>query len=277
MYIIAALLIVASWGIHPAIIRIGLGEVPTFHLLALRFLFTGLLFLPFAKLQKKDVLNLFTIAIFFNVIHLGLIFWGLNYLTSASSSSIQQLQAPFSVLLAVFFLKERITLLQILGIFVAIAGVVVIRGVPELHTIGFILTILGSLAFSIVQINMKTMGKIDIATFTAYTSFFSLPFLVLLAYLFEDKVHWENVEYNRLTIVLAYQVFILGFSTAIWQKLTETKGVNKVIPFSLLTPVFAIIGGYIILSEIITSHILIGMGLTIIGVALTIFFKPKTN
>jgi O-acetylserine/cysteine efflux transporter len=182
-----------------------------------------------------------------------------------------------AALLAVFLLKEKISPLQILGIFVAIAGVVVIKGMPEVNTLGFVLVTLSAAAFAVMQINMKTMGNIGIPTFAAYTSLFSLPFLVLFAYFFEGKVNWDKVEYGRLSFVLAFQVLVLGFAQAIWQKLTVAKGVNKIVPFNLLAPVFAIISGYLILGEYVTLHILVGAGIIIAGVALTTFFNPETK
>lgn len=275
MHIILSLLIVLSWGMNTAISKIGLAELPTFHLLTIRFMLTGLIFLPFAKLKKEQISSLLKVSLSFNVGHLGFIFLGLNFMTAASAASVQQLQVPMAVILSAMFLKEKVNLAQIMGIIIAILGVVIIYGIPDLNLLGFIFIILGAFFFAITQLFMKTSKPVDLPTFISYTSLFCVPFLMILSILFNEKANWNDVNYYKLSAVVLYQVLVLGFATALWQKLIEKYGVNKITPFSLLNAVFAIIGGIILLSETLTMHIAVGATVTIIGVALTTLFKGK--
>ena len=49
--ILTALLVVMLWGINPAISKLGMLNIPTFALLSVRYIFTVLIFLPFAKVN----------------------------------------------------------------------------------------------------------------------------------------------------------------------------------------------------------------------------------
>ena len=61
--ILIALGIVALWGLHIVVIRIGALEVPPLSLLTMRFGLCVLLFLPFAKrINGTEIKNLFLYA-----------------------------------------------------------------------------------------------------------------------------------------------------------------------------------------------------------------------
>lgn len=273
MYIFWALLCVIAWGTNASVTRISATEFPIFLFISLRFLFTGLIFLPFAKLQKKDAIKLLNIGVMFNVVHIGLVFFGLYYLSAASSASIQQIQVPMAMILAFFVFKEKLNKMQIIGTIIAISGIIVIYGAPEVNIIGLIVMILAALAWAIVQLQMKKYGHFHMTTFVAYTSLFSVPFLLLLSYFFDKPLVIENVNFEKLIITLGYQVLALGFITAIWQRLVEKEGINKIAPFSLLSIIFAILSGIILLDEPLTKNIAIGASIITLGVFITNKFK----
>lgn len=277
MYIIIALFVVVAWGINSAIMKIGITDFPIFLFLSIRFLGTGLLFLPFSKLKKREIPDLFKSALSFNVLHISLISFSLFYLTASSSATIQQIQVPMAVLLSVIFLKERISFIQILGIIIAIMGVVVVYGIPEVNFIGFIFTILAAFFYGVSQLVFKKSVDIPLTTFVAYTSLFSVPFLIVLSFLFDEKLDVEKVNWFEFSWVMGFQILIMGSSTSIWQKIISYYGVNKVTPTGLLTVIFAILGGVILLDEKITYQMIIGATIIIMGVALTTFFKPKES
>jgi drug/metabolite transporter (DMT)-like permease len=66
--IFLSLLVVFIWGVNPAISKLGLQELPPFTFLTIRYAIIALLFLPFAKPTKKELGQLFFVAITSNVI-----------------------------------------------------------------------------------------------------------------------------------------------------------------------------------------------------------------
>ncbi|MDR1694775.1 MAG: DMT family transporter [Lactobacillaceae bacterium] len=275
MYLIWGLLVVMTWGLNSPITKLGISDFPVFLFVALRFIGTGLLFLPFAKLQKKDIKDLLVIAISFNVLHIGFQYLSLYFLTASASASIQRIQVPMAVLFSVIFLKEKISPMQMLGMMISLVGVVIIYGIPEVKLTGFTFIIMSAFFFAITQVMMKKTGDFHMPTFVAYTALFSVPFLLVLSLFFDNKLIVDNVDWGRFSISLGFQIFVLGFSLAIWQKLISTHGVNKLVPLSLLGVVFAILGGMVLLGEQLTYRMTIGAAVIIAGVAMVTFFKPK--
>ena len=68
-----------------------------------------------------------------------------------------------------------------------------------------------------------------------------------------------------------YEVVLLSVANAIWQMLVAKNGINKIVPFGMLTLVFGIIGGVLLFGDKITWHIVIGG----ICVTLGVFFTLK--
>ena len=282
-YQIFSILVVLSWGLNFAISKIGLAEIPPFLLLSIRFGLAGFIFLPFAKFDRKNLFSLLKIGLTFNVGHYGFIFVALSILPGSAVAIIMQSQVPIAIFLSYLFLQEKMSLKQSFGIIFAIIGILLIYGIPELNFVGLSLGLLGSFCWGITQILMKKTPNINKATYIAGTHLLSAPFLLIFSFIFEKRIDWGVVNLSSLGGVLFYQVIILSLSMALWQDLISKHGVNKISPFSLLQVVFALAGTFFILHEPLTPLILLGAGLTIVGVHFAAMKKeekillPKKN
>jgi O-acetylserine/cysteine efflux transporter len=275
-YQLFSIFVVLSWGLNFAISKIGLAEVPPFFLLSVRFGIAGLIFLPFATFDRKKLFPLLKIGLTFNVGHYGFIFVALSILPGSAVAIIMQSQVPIAILLSYIFFQEKISTKQSFGVIIAIVGVLLIYGIPKLNYAGLLLGLLGSFCWGITQVLMKKNPMINKATYITVTHLFSAPFLLILSFIFEQRVDWEVVNISLFGGVLFYQIVILSLSMAFWQDLIAHHGVNKVSPFSLLQVVFALAGTFFILHEPLTPLILLGAGLTICGVYFTTIAKGGT-
>lgn len=269
--VIISLLVVASWGFNAAIGKIGVTEFDPIAFLALRFFLTALIFMPFARAERKDYPLLLLIALLLNVGHMGSVFIAFKYLPASSITVLQQSQVPFAVIIACLFAKEKISLRQIAGILTAISGVVCIFGVPDLNLTGAFFALLASLFWALTQLAFKKSKNISAYTFMAYTALFSFPFLALGSVLFENGQFekFASMNYGRFLGSLAYEVLAMAAAMMVWQRLIAANGVNKLAPFTLLQVLFGIAGGVIFFDETISSHIIFGALLTIGGVGIT--------
>lgn len=276
--ILLAVAIVASWGLNAAISKIVVTQIPTLAFLSLRFFATALIFMPFAKLHKKDLWRLFKIAMLLNIGHFSFTFYSLKYLSAASFSVIQQIQVPLALLLGVIFLKEKITSRQIIGIFLAFCGILCIFGLPNLNFTGFVLTIMGCLFWALSQLELKKSKAIDIYTFITYTTLFASPILMGMSLIYEGNILKAIAAAPKTPLLLSffYQVVILGAAMMLWQKLVANNGITKVIPVMLLQVVFGILGGILIFSEKLNWNIALGAICTMTGVGLAMI-KSKPN
>lgn len=104
-----AILVVAIWGINPAISKLAMIEMPTFAFLSLRYFLTALIFLPFVRIKTKDLKMLFVFALLINVVMNGLCYIAFQFLQPAAATLLLQTGAPISMLMACIFAKEKIS------------------------------------------------------------------------------------------------------------------------------------------------------------------------
>jgi len=270
-----ALLVVAIWGLNAAIGKVAVMQMPAVTFLVIRFTIVGLMFLPFAKLKKGDLKKLLIFAMFMNVLHYGFVFSSMKFLDASSVAILQQTQVPFAVLLGWILLKEKVTTKTMIGIFLGIAGLLVVLGSPTVTLIGGFLVILSSLFWGISNIKMKGLKDINIFAFIAYPALFSLPFLIMFALVYDDvsNIEWNQINYWEISLVMFYQVVIGSIAMFIWQRLLKSHNINKVVSVTLLQPIFGIIGGIIIFGDKLNSSLIIG-GL-IIAFSLYLIMKDK--
>ena len=113
---------------------------------------------------------------------------------------------------------------------------------------------------------LHNLDSFSITTFaTTFGAIFSLPFL-----LFDFTLNNYNIKFNSNSI---YAIIYLGiFPTAIAFQfryyITKTSGPIFLSYVAYLIPAFAVLWGYIILSEKITLNSVIGIFLILLGVYL---------
>lgn len=273
--IIIAICVVACWGFNASIAKIGVLQVPPLAFLTIRFIFSALVFLPFAKVKKSQLKMFFLIALLLNVFHMGFIFAALKFLSASSASVLQQCEVPMAIVLACLFGQEKINARQTLGVIVSFLGILCIFGIPDINIWGLIAALLSGMFWAFAQLAFKKAKTIDPYFFLAYTSLFSIPFLGLGSYLFEDNNYlaiFQAANY-KFYISMVYQVLILGVAMMMWQRVVAQNGINKAIPFTLLHIIFGIMGGMIFFDETLNIYIISGAFLIILGVALSIFQK----
>ena len=282
--IFLSLFVVFIWGVNPAISKLGLQEIPPFAFLTIRYIIVALMFLPFAKPNKKELWQLFFIAISSNVITNMLGYVAYKELSPSASSLLMQTEGPISVFMACLWARERINLKQILSILLSFVGVVVIMDMPEMSFLGVMLILLSRVFWGACQIVFKNTKHMDTPTFLAYSYLFAAPFTAVGAVWIEDfnyealtKVNWHIAGW-----VMAFEVILLSIAIVLWKKLIELNGVSKIAPFSTLRIVFGIAAGVLIFKDPLSWQILLGSALVTIGVILTmkefsIILKARTK
>lgn len=128
------ILCIIVWALAFPLIKLALYDLSFVTLTIIRFMIVCLasigLIMSFPKkfspLYKKDVIPIFLLGVFgVMVYHFGLNY-GQQYVSAGASSLIIATIPIFSVVLAVVFLKERLTTTKIFGIILALVGVMII-------------------------------------------------------------------------------------------------------------------------------------------------------
>lgn len=281
-----AILIMAIWGFNFVVIKVGLTEVPPLLLTGMRFVFSALPAIFF--IQKPDVpwRMLISFGLVLGVIKFGLLFVALNTgMPAGLSSLVLQMQAFFTIALAILLLKERPNGWQLVGGGVALAGIIIIgMGKAQATTfLPFMLVLTAAFFWGAANIIAKIAGNsrakdaqpVNMLAFVIWASLVPIVPMLALSWLFEDhaaiSAAFRHPTWVSLGAVayLAYPTTLLGF--AVWNSLLSRYSAATVAPFSLLVPVFGISSAALVLGEPFTGTALMGGALVFTGLALNVF------
>ncbi|HEY1095709.1 MAG TPA: EamA family transporter, partial [Alphaproteobacteria bacterium] len=132
------------------------------------------------------------------------------------------------------------------------------------------------------NIEMKRTHTLPLMTFMALTTLFSVPFLTAASLFYHEPVmtSLKTANLYQAGFAMIYQIFLGGTAFMMWKHLMTKYDVGKLVPLTLLQPLFGIVAGMLIFSEILTGKLILGGLLIVAGVALITFnrkIKPETD
>jgi O-acetylserine/cysteine efflux transporter len=267
-----ATLVAALWGSNFVAIKLAIRDFPPLFLLVLRFAIVAALMVPWVRpVDRRSIGPVLAISFILGVLHFGLSFLGVQRLAAGTAAVVGQLSVPFSALLAVWLFGERLDAKRVGGILLALLGVAVLARTP--HTAGDMtgvaFVIASALAWAVANSIIKRYGPFDPYMLTAWMALFAVPQLLAVS-LITEHGQWQSLSSAHWSSWTAVGYTALGSSIlgyGLWYHLVNTNAVSKLVPFTLLAPVFAVIGG-LFLGEPVTAPLLIGGALTVAGVGL---------
>ena len=187
-----------------------------------------------------------TIGFLLGVGHYAFMFYAIHVAGSLSSVAIAaQLTVPFSTILAIVFLGERIRLVRALAIAASFGGVVVIGlapvGGPD-HALALGLTTVASGAMAVAAILMRRLSGVGTFNLQGWIALCATLSMAGLTYLIErpdlaflaavPPLEWWTAAYSAIGAT------IVGHGLLYW--LLQRYPVNDVAPFITLSTLFAI-------------------------------------
>jgi drug/metabolite transporter (DMT)-like permease len=209
-------------------------------------------------------------------------FLGLKDITASRAGLIIALNPVSIALGSSIFLREKLSFLKIIGIFVALIGAILVItqgdintalakpneviasgiGKGELYILGCVVS---WVAYSLL--GKLVMQKLSVLTATSYAVWIGTLLLLPLA-IWEQQNHLPNI--NWLTGLCLLYLGILGTVIAFNWYYAGIKilGAAKAGIFINLVPVFAVIFGFVFLQESFTPILFAGGGCVLVGVSL---------
>ena len=276
--ILTALCVVTIWGVNFVVIKIGLEDLPPVLFTALRFIFAALPLAFFIKRPKTAWPLVVAYGMFQFALQFTLLFSGIKLgLPAGLASLVIQLQAFFTIGLAVLLLGERPQAVQLIGALVALSGMalVAVHLEGQATLIGFVLVVTGGLCWALANITTKKMGQVNALSLVVWGSLVASPPLLLASWLMEGQAAWELAAHNfslkSLFAVLfqSYPNTLLGFG--IWSMLMRRYAAATIAPFSLLVPVAGMSSAALILGEQLEWWKVAAGALVLAGLALNQF------
>ena len=281
---------IVVWAFAFPFIKIGLRELSFINLTIMRFFVACLTFLfiivlqkkRFPHIQKKDIIPIFILG-FSGVIvyHLGLNY-GEQFISPGAASLIIATIPIQIIILASIFLKEKIRLIKMSGIIIALFGVLVISILGKKdasleidYILGAVAVLIAALMGAIYTIaGKKLLDRYSGLSLTVYAILFGsiglIPFI--------NSSLFEQV--SKLSITGWFAIIFLGvFSTVvgyvIWYVALKIKTASELSVYLYAIPVLSIIFSFFIFKEEITLMFILGGLLVITG--LVIVNRKRTN
>jgi O-acetylserine/cysteine efflux transporter len=249
-----AVAVAAVWGFNFVVIHVGLEAFPPLLFSALRFAlaaFPALLLVGRPQVPWRWVI---AVALILAVTKFSLLFIGMEEgMPAGLSSLVLQSQAVFTMLFAVLLLRERPRPVQIAGLAVAAAGVVLVAARTTAPLPAFLLVIGAAAAWGLSNVATRQASPPDTLRFMVWVSAVATGPLVLLTLIFDGPAAGlaalRAID-TRAVLSLLYIALIstlAGF--AAWGFLLKKYGAATVAPFSMLVPFFGIASSAAFLGE----------------------------
>ena len=278
----------AIWGFAGPIIKHTLGYLDPITFLTYRFFITSLVLIPIwlftephrhlASLSVRD----WAIIIFSGLLgssgNLLPLFYGFSLTTSLDGTIISSTSPIITALACHYFLRERVTRREQLGLIIAFIGsaIVVVQPLFETGQIftgsmaGNLLVLLGNFTWTGYVILTKKGLRDNLSPFFLTTSMFFLGFLSLLP-IFLLRLPTIGYQLSAISysahLGVIYMALISGaLAYFLYQKGQKSIEASEANMFSYLSPLFAFPLAYFWLRESLTIYMLAGSAVIAVGV-----------
>ncbi|MGB1010971.1 MAG: DMT family transporter [Thiolinea sp.] len=271
LHIVLAILINLIFGSMFIAASIGLREFPAVFFTGIRFLLLLIFLAGYIKVPRQQIRPLLKIGLLMGVGVYLTLYLSIALATNTSAIAVfGKLEVPFAMVLGVVLLNEHIGIKRIAGISIAMVGAAVISFDPaafdNIPALFWMAVSAGLSAYTMIKV--RELGKVHPLTITAWVSLVGAPVLLLTSFIFESG-HSNVLQHASITgwsalVYTAIASSVIGHSSLFY--LLRHYPVSQVMPFSLLSPVFAVIGGVLILGDKLTWALLLGSCLILFGV-----------
>ena len=265
----------AVWGSAFMFIKIATPELGPIALVNIRLAVAGLIFIPFLlqnkylKHFKSNIKNILVLSIVNTALPFSLFAFASLESSSNMLSILNGTTAIMAVIISTIWLKVKLNVYQIMGVFVGLFGIIVLANPDNIYisTKATIFCLGAAFCYAlsanyIQKFAHKTNTTVLIGWSLVIASILLIPLTLLNL---PSQFPSPKVIFSILWLgVISTGIAFLGYV-----RLIEKIGAVKTATVAYFIPVFGVIWGYIFLSEPITLQILIGMMLILTGIIFT--------
>ncbi|PWA05288.1 EamA family transporter [Pueribacillus theae] len=271
------------WGASWILAKIGLDYMGPFTFSLFRFasgvivLFLVLFFMKRLSIKQIPLRDLMILGLIQTAAVFLFVAYGMMFVDAGKTSVLLYTMPIWSGILAAKFLDEQLTGANILAMILGAAGLLLIVGF-DLNTltdrsviIGDLFILIASVCWATANIfYQKKFKKADRLQVNAYQMLFGTIAMLMAALMMEwgEPIQWTGMS---IFAILFTGIAASAISFSIWFYLLDSVDTATAAMSILLVPIFGLVFGAIFLGEKLTTNIIIGSSLILIGVVLTQF------
>ncbi len=274
-HFLVALSVICLWGANFSFIKMGLSQIDPFILTGIRFLLAAV---PAVFFIPRPQVSLTVIALYGLVFGVGL--WGMLTLgiqvgvSAGMASLLLQSSAFISVIIGILFLKEKIGMIKLFGLLIAVCGLLMILTVQDgsitLWGITFVLIAASAMSASFLIVKWANIKQMF--AFVVWSCLFAPIPLFLLSLASSGTQGFIDLA-NGLgpigvfsVLVQAYPVTLFGYW--VWNRLIIIYPISTMAPLTLLIPVFGFLFSMYFYGETFAGDKAIACLLIVLGITL---------
>jgi len=278
--LLAFLSIYLIWGSTYLLNKIAVGQLEPFMLAGVRFLSASFLMFLIVKISSKSLKvtlvqlkNAAIAGFLFLAIGNGVVVWALSYVDSGLAALTIASQ-PLIVLLLLWIIEnKRIKLFSWVGVFVGLLGMYLLISQNQItsspESLKGILMIIGCVitwGYASIFVGKAELPKNYLVN-SAYQMFFGSLWLILMSMIKQEHWispdEWEiNVKWSMLGLIIFGS--IVAFTS--FNYLLRTVSPEKVATSTYINPIVAMVLGYLVLKETISTQSVVAAVVLLTGV-----------
>lgn len=256
-----ALVVAVVWGLNFPATALALDHFPPFLLAALRFTILAVPTLLFVPRPRIPFGRLLLVGFGLGVLQFSFLYLSMaSGMPSGLASLVLQASAPFTVVLAGVFLRERLTGRQVVGVTIAVAalGLIALHRSQTAALLPVVLALCGALGWAIGNVATRRAGAANPLHLTLWWSVLPPIPMAVLSFVVEgpDRIGAAlgtafTAEALPADLGLLYIVLVatlVGYG--IWSRLMATYPSSTVAPFSMLVPVVGVLASWAAFGEV---------------------------
>ncbi len=271
------ILLAAIWGSSFIFMRATVDVFGPVALIAFRLLFAALFMLLFLlpRQNTREFITNWKTLLIVGLMNSAIPFTFLAYaslsLSGGTVSILNAMTPVFAAFIAHVWLKNKMTTLQFIGMFISISGLVFLVWDKVSWNIGSWLPVLAGAAAALLygiatNFTKKYLAGVSVMTTTSGSLMFSALFmLIVLLFFMPDFAQITSIDWIY-TVILG--VLCTALAYIIYFKLIKSIGPARTSSVTFLIPVFSFVWGYILLKEHVTTRMWIAMLIILFGMAL---------
>jgi O-acetylserine/cysteine efflux transporter len=256
--------VAVCWGINFPATALALEHFPPLFLVALRFTLVAIPALLFVPRPRVPVVWLIGVGAGIGILQFAFLYLGMAAgMPSGLASLVLQASAPFTVLIAGIWLRERISRRQAIGIAAAVLGLaaIAVHRSQVAALLPVVLTLCGALGWAIGNVSSRKAEAPNALHLTLWMSVVPPVPMLALSLIVEGPTRILTSLTTALTpaalpavLGLLYVVVvatIVGYG--IWNSLLSRYPSSVVAPFSMLVPVVGVLAAWVAFGETVDA------------------------
>lgn len=271
------------WAFNNVLSKIVVGDwaIPPLFYAALRFAVVALAMLPWLWPIPRPAWRIIVIALLMGGGNFALLFVGLQTASPSSAAIVLQLGAPFTILLSVLMLGERVHWRRGIGIGLTLLGVLIVTWRPggTSFSTGLWFVVAAAFSGSAGAVLMKQVEGVSPLRFQAWVGFVSVIALGLCSAVVEKR-QWSAATAigSPLFAAVLFTALVVSVGAhSAYYHLIRRYEANLLAPLTLMTPLATIALGVLITHDHFDTRMALGASLAMGGVLIVALRrKPAT-